>query len=289
MKKRLIALSYYTIFWLVFFIIARLFFISLQYHLVSGYTPGELLATFWYGSKLDISTIGYYLLVPVLLAIPGIYFYRNWYKYFMRWYSYILIIFSSIIVVSDAYLYSYWGFRMDYTPMLYLKTPEEAMASGSIIKLILFFVTIALMASFFIFIYNKLIDRLFNGFERVRYWLPGILFFMILWGALIIPIRGGFGLAPINAGTVYFSKKMFLNHTAVNAIWNVGTSAFTQKPVKNPYEFTDLASATALVENLTVKKGIPEKVLNSTQPNIVITVLESFSGYLIGPLGGDSL
>ena len=289
MKKRLIALSYYTIFWLVFFIIARLFFISLQYHLVSGYTPGELLATFWYGSKLDISTIGYYLLVPVLLAIPGIYFYRNWYKYFMRWYSYILIIFSSIIVVSDAYLYSYWGFRMDYTPMLYLKTPEEAMASVSIIKLILFFVTIALMASFFIFIYNKLIDRLFDGFERVRYWLPGILFFMILWGALIIPIRGGFGLAPINAGTVYFSKKMFLNHTAVNAIWNVGTSAFTQKPVKNPYEFTDLASATALVENLTVKKGIPEKVLNSTQPNIVIIVLESFSGYLIGPFGGDSL
>ena len=289
MKKRLIALSYYTIFWLVFFIIARLFFISLQYHLVSGYTPGELLVTFWYGSKLDISTIGYYLLVPVLLAIPGIYFYRNWYKYFMRWYSYILIIFSSIIVVSDAYLYSYWGFRMDYTPMLYLKTPEEAMASVSIIKLILFFVTIALMASFFIFIYNKLIDRLFNGFERVRYWLHEILFFMILWGALIIPIRGGFGLAPINAGTVYFSKKMFLNHTAVNAIWNVGTSAFTQKPVKNPYEFTDLASATVLVENLTVKKVIPEKLLNSTQPNIVIIVLESLSGYLIGPFGGDSL
>ena len=66
---------------------------------------------------------------------------------------------------------------------------------------------------------------------------------MLLLGSLIIPIRGGFGIAPINAGTVYFSQKMFLNHTAINAIWNVGTSAFTQKPVKNPYTFGDLTEA----------------------------------------------
>ena len=112
---------------------------------------------------------------------------------------------------------------------------------------------------------------------------------MILLGSLIIPIRGGFGIAPINAGTVYFSQKMFLNHTAINAIWNVGTSAFTQKPVKNPYIFGDLQVAKALVDSLTVKKGVPEKVLNTDRPNIMIIILESFSGYLIGELGGDSL
>ena len=289
MQKRLIALSCYAIFWLVFFFFARMFFISLQYHNAFQNSFGELLATFWHGSQLDISTTGYYLLVPVLFAIPGVWFNGTWYKVFIKWYTYILISFSSIIIVSDANLYSYWGFRMDYTPMLYLKTPGEAMASVSTMKVILFIVTIILIASFFIFIYNKLINRLFNGFERIRRWLPAILFFIILCGALIIPVRGGFGVAPINAGTVYFSKKMFLNHTAINAIWNVGTSAFTQKPVKNPYEFGDLSSATVLVDNLTVKKGIPEKVLNSTRPNILIIVLESFSSYLIGPLGGDPL
>jgi len=289
MKKRLIALCYYAIFWLVFLFIARLFFIIVQYHDSFQNSLGELLATFRHGAALDISIVGYYLLVPVLVAIPGTWFNGNWYKFFIRWYSYFLIVLSSIIIVSDANLYSYWGFRMDYTPMLYLKTPGEAMASVSTMKIILFFVTITFISSFFIFFYNKLIDRLFSGFERIRYWLAGVLFFMILWVALIIPIRGGFGVAPINAGTVYFSKKMFLNHTAINAIWNVGTSVFTQKPVKNPYEFGDLSSATALVDSLTLKKGIPEKVLNSTQPNILIIVLESFSSYLIGPLGGDSL
>ena len=262
MKKRLAAICYYAIFWLTFFCLARLYFLLMLHHSTFQYSIGELLGTFWHGIKLDISTTGYYLLLPLLIMVPGVYLSGNWFRVFIRWYSYIMIIFSSIIIVSDANLYSYWGFRMDYTPMLYLKTPGEAMASVSTLKAIMFFITIILMASFFIFIYNKLIDRIFSGFERIRYWLPGILFFMILWGALIIPIRGGFGVAPINAGTVYFSKKMFLNHTAINAVWNVGTSAFTQKPVKNPYEFTDLSSASALVEALTIKKGVPEKVLS---------------------------
>jgi phosphoglycerol transferase MdoB-like AlkP superfamily enzyme len=123
----------------------------------------------------------------------------------------------------------------------------------------------------------------------VKFPLPGLLFFTLLWGALIIPIRGGFGVAPINAGAVYFSNKMFLNHTAINAVWNVGTSAFAQRPVKNPYIFGDLSVAKSVVDSLDDKTGNTEKVLNTDRPDIMIIVLESFSGYLIGPLGGDSL
>jgi phosphoglycerol transferase MdoB-like AlkP superfamily enzyme len=289
MQKRLIALCYYAIFWLVYFFFARLFFIVMQFHIALQDNIRGLSGTFLHGSRLDLSTIGYYMILPVLLATISLYFNRDWYRFFVRWYTYILIVFSSIIVVADANLYSYWGFRMDYTPMLYLKTPAEAMASVSTLKIILFLVTIILISSLFIFFYNKLLDRLFGGFERMRYWMPGMLLFMVLCSALLIPIRGGFGVAPINAGTVYFSKKMFLNHTAINAIWNVGTSAFTQKPVKNPYEFGDLKAASVLVDTLTVKRGVPHKVLNTTKPNVIIIVLESFSGYLIGPTGGDTL
>lgn len=274
---------------MVFFLFARMYFIISQSSDAFKFSFGELFATFWNGSSLDISTTGYYLLIPVLFGIPCLYFNGDWYRILIRWYSYFLIVLSSVILVSDANLYSYWGFRMDYTPMLYLKTPGEAMASVSTMKLIMYFIAIILTSSLFIFLYNRFIDKLFGGFERVRYWLPGILFFMILWGALIIPIRGGFGVAPINAGSVYFSNKMFLNHTAINAIWNVGTTAFTHKPVKNPYEFGDIESARVLVDSLTTKKGDPQMVLNTDHPNILFIVLESFSSYLIGPLGGDSL
>ena len=289
MTKRLKAFGYFALFWMAFFILSRLFFILYQFNNSAQYSLGELLATFWHGSKLDISTTGYYLLLPVLVVIPGFYLRGEWYRYFMRWYTWFLIILSSVIVVSDANLYPYWGFRMDYTPMLYLKTPAEAMASVSTTKVILFFSTIILISLLSIYVYNRLIDRTFGGLPQIRFRLAGVLFFMFLWAALIIPIRGGFGLAPINAGTVYFSKKMYLNHTSVNAVWNVGTSAFTQKPVTNPYIFGDMDEASALVDSLTLKRGIPVKVLNSRRPNVLIIVLEGFSGYLIGPLGGDTL
>ncbi len=138
---------------------ARLFFILFQYHSSFQYSIGELLGTFWHGAKLDISTTGYFLILPLLAAIPGIYFSGSWFRIFIRWYSYFVILISSIIIVADANLYSYWGFRMDFTPMLYLKTPEEAMASVSTLKIILFLLTIGLMVSSVVFIYNKLIDR----------------------------------------------------------------------------------------------------------------------------------
>ncbi len=288
MKSRLLVFGYFILFWLSFFFMARLFFILFQYHSSFQYSIGDLLGTFWHGAKLDISTTAYFLILPLLAAIPGIYFSGSWFRIFIRWYSYFAILISSIIIVADANLYSYWGFRMDFTPMLYLKTPEEAMASVSTLKIILFLLTIGLMVSSVVFIYNKFIDRLFSKFKRVRYRFPAILFFMILLAALIIPIRGGFGVAPINAGSVYFSDKMFLNHTAINSVWNIGCSAFAQNPVKNPYVFGDLSKAVTVVDSLTLEKGVPDKVLNTSRPDIIIIVLESFSGYLIGPLGGDS-
>jgi phosphoglycerol transferase MdoB-like AlkP superfamily enzyme len=178
---------------------------------------------------------------------------------------------------------------MDYTPMLYLKTPGEAMASVSTLKIFMYFLSIILFSLLVIIIYNRLINNRFKNFKRLQrlfIWIP---FFLFLTASLIIPVRGGFGVAPINAGAVYFSKNMFLNHTAINAVWNVGTSAFTQKPLKNPYEFGDLKQAETVVSSLTSDGGIPENFLNTSRPNIILIVLESFSGYLIGPIGGDSL
>ncbi len=289
MKKRLLALLWYAVFWLVYFFFARFFFILIQFHTAFQEDPAGLLSTFLHGSKLDISTTGYYMILPFLLAIPSLYFTGGWYRLFVRWYSYLLILFSSVVVVADANLYSYWGFRMDYTPFFYLKTPGEAMASVSTLKLFLLVTATAAIIAVFVYSYRKFIDGLFKNKERVRNLAP-ILLFLILTAALIIPIRGGFGIAPINAGSVYFSNRMFLNHTAINAIWNVGTSAVTQKPVKNPYEFTATNEAVAIFDSLYLKKdGIPLKVLSTARPNVILIVLESYSGYLIGPLGGDSL
>jgi phosphoglycerol transferase MdoB-like AlkP superfamily enzyme len=287
MKKRALAFIFYTIFWLVFFAFARLFFIAVQYKEAIQHDAATLAETFLHGIKLDISATGYFLILPVLLSIPGIWFNRNWFRYFVRYYTFILIFFSSVIMVSDASLYTYWGFRMDYTPFLYLKTPREAMASAGFIQAVIVILEIIIITSLFIYLYRKLIDKFFSDFVRVRKWLPAMFLVLILLASLLIPIRGGFGIAPINSGTVYFNEKMFPNHVAVNAIWNVGKSLSSRKPLTNPYEFGDSATAKTMVEALNIKNDSPRKVLNNERPNIIIIILESFGNSLIGPLGGD--
>jgi glucan phosphoethanolaminetransferase (alkaline phosphatase superfamily) len=287
LRKRVIGLGIYILTWLVFFILARFFFIVSQFREASLYDFGTLAATFIHGFKMDISTTGYLMLIPILLVIPELYFSGKWYKIFLKIYTFLTIIFSVILIVSDANLYTYWGFRMDYTPLLYLKTPADAMASvtgGQFVSMALLMLSLSALS---ILAFNKIINQFFTGFTRVRLWLPAIGFFLIMLGALIIPIRGGIGLAPINAGSVYFDESLFPNHTAINVIWNIGNSAIYQESDKNPYEYGDLATSTEIVNNLTAKKGITEKILNTTRPNVLIFVLESFGSYLIGPLGGD--
>ena len=105
MKKRLKAILFYSLFWLSFFFVARLFFILTHYHEASQFSPGTLAATFWHGLKLDISATGYGLLIPILLMIPGIYLTGSWFKVFMRWYTSVIIIISSGIIVGDTLLY----------------------------------------------------------------------------------------------------------------------------------------------------------------------------------------
>jgi len=289
MKKRLTAIVVYVLFWLVFFFTARLFFILTHFREAFQFDSHLLAATFTHGIQLDISAVGYVLILPILLMIPGTYFSGKWFGSFMKWYTYVFIVASSIIVVCDTLLYKYWGFRMDYTPFVYLRTPKEALASVSTLQIIGVAIGITIMAAGFIILYRRYIDKFFEGFGRLRFWLPAIFFFLLFWGSLIIPIRGGVGIAPINAGTVYFSEETFLNHTAINVVWNLGASVFNQKPVSNPYQFGDAAVAKDMADSLVAGKDAPVKLLKNTRPNILFIVLESFGSALIGPLGGDSL
>jgi phosphoglycerol transferase MdoB-like AlkP superfamily enzyme len=289
MKRRLVSLGALALFWLVFFYFARLFFILTHNKESFQYSLGVLIATFSHGIRLDLSATAYILIIPFLFSVIAIWIRGDWFRQFMRWYTLALLLISSAIIVGDSVLYTYWGFRMDYTPLLYLKTPREAAASVSTAAIAGLCCTIVILTLIFFILYRKYVDRLFSDGGKIRSGFLVSLLFLVLTGALLIPIRGGVGIAPINAGTVYFNKSMFVNHAAINVVWNVGSSYFNRKPSENPYNFGDLNRSREIVDSLTVRKGRPEKVLNTSSPDILLIILESFGNSLIGPLGGDSL
>lgn len=286
MKKRLTAFAAYFVFWILFFFVARLIFIfsqsSQSFH--SGF--GLLAGTFLHGMKLDISATAYIFVIPVFISVPYIWVSGGWFRSLMKWYTLVILLICSGIIVADSVLYTYWGFRMDYTPFTYLTTPKEAAASVKTTELILIFASVILLTLLAWLIYLKFVSRLFSE-NIIKSRIASTLVMVLLCSSLIIPIRGGFGVAPINAGSAYFSGDMFINHASINVVWNVGSSFFNRKPAENPYVFSDIDNAKAITDSLTVKKGITEKVLNTQRPDILIIILESFGNALIGPLGGD--
>ena len=164
MNKRLKAIFFYALFWMVFFVTARLFFILTHFREASAFNPAMLSLTFWHGIMLDFSAIGYILIIPLLIIMPGVYFTGKWFRSFIKWYTYVFLVISAVIVVSDTLLYKYWGFRMDYTPLVYLKTPKAAMASVTTFQIAGVAMGIVLLSALFIFFYRRF--SMFCKFRR---------------------------------------------------------------------------------------------------------------------------
>lgn len=103
---------------------------------------------------------------------------------------------------------------------------------------------------------------------------------------MIIPIRGGTGIAPMNTGKVYFSSNNFSNHAAINVVWNVVNSLVYKKNTEKSYVFFEHEKAEKIVAKLSSQNGNSRSVLNNKKPNVVLIILESFSSKVLESVGG---
>jgi len=233
---------------------------------------------------MDLSMTGYILGVSGLFLSFFFFAGAKTHRLFFKIFTIILLIIFSGILVSDLELYRNWGFRIDGTPLLYLKTPDDAMASVKVwvVLLLLLFTIIIVLFSYWI--YNKQVISKSN-ISKGKWWMAPILLFIT--ATMIIPIRGGFGIAPMNPGKVYFSQNIFANHAALNGIWNLiyGLTKSGDMYREYPNRVSE-ETAEKWEKVLFEKTSEPNKVIKVTNPNIVIILLESFTSKLIEPLGG---
>ena len=113
---------------------------------------------------------------------------------------------------------------------------------------------------------------------------------ILVSGLLFLGIRGGWQLIPINESSAYFSDRQPVNDAGVNTLWYVGKQLIAQRRAlnTNPYQFLPSQDAQQRVAALYKKDEDPIQILNTTRPNIVLIILESFTADIIHPIGGDS-
>lgn len=285
MKKRLVFFLYYIVFWLSFFIVTRLLFLLVYHNLSFNLGINEWFYIFGHGMKMDFSAIGYILLLPGLATVMTSYFNGDVMKKVINIYTAIILGITSFIVIVDLELYKYWGFRLDSSPLLYINTPKDMMASVPVWVYIRQILIGAVIYCIFYYFYKKWIFNRLENLEAGKWQAAGL--FLFLTAALIIPIRGGFGIAPMNVGTAYFSENLFENHASINVVWNLGYSLANLNDVDKSYDYLKTDEANNLFHGLDqVKEDKTQKVFNQEKPNIVLVIVESFTSKLIEPLGG---
>lgn len=196
-------------------------------------------------------------------------------------YTAIVLLPVLLLIFADIGLYREWGFRIDATFLKYLSNPTEAWASVSHLPLLSIILLFVVVYSLLLFLSNKFINRKIALLQSTdKKWINTVAL-MLLAGLFIIPLRGGFQLAPLNQSSVYFSDNNFANHAAINAPWNFMHSVSHNTDARtNPFIYVDAKEALAIKDSLFNGKQHNENILQlpaNAKPNIIFIVWESFT------------
>lgn len=287
MKERIfIFFSIFLYFILIFFVEKTVFFVA---HMSMEPTVSitDYFHVLYNGLPLDFSMSGYLSVFPALLLIFSIWIRPQAIAKVFNVYYGIIATILAIICVSDTILYPHWGFHFDSTVFLYLKKPKEVLASGSYFELLLGISGIIIAAILFYGGYVLIIKKQIKKLKVPKSIGKTVLVLFLLMALLFIPIRGGFTVSTMNIGKVYFSERMFLNHAAINPQFNLMYSMTKSEDFAAQYQFYEKDEAEEIFKSLNenIQKDSVIQVLNTDKPNIILLLLESFSGNVTGALG----
>lgn len=283
MKQRLLILVYGFIGWTLFFLVARGLFMIYHGGLTAELHISDIALTFVHGIQMDWAVAGYLTLIPGLLfaftfSLRGKYIWPVWIGFHT-----LMLLLTSFIIVLDFELYKHWGFRLDATPLLYVG--KEAAGTGEFwtsVFMLVYWLSFFSGSLFLSFRFFK--NRIINLKPISWIALPVLLICTVL---LIIPIRGSFGVAPMNTGFVFFHPtNVFANHSAINVVWNFGYAVHKVERLKYPDSYFDKSKTETYYKEMFPNQPTRKKLIGIDNPNIMIILMESYTFRLIEPLDG---
>ena len=238
------------------------------------------------GFPLDITMASYLVAFPLILRLLCIFASHKSILCILKGYTLLTSILLGALFIVDLQLYSYWGFRLDSTPVFYfMSSPSSAMASATIKEYVLGIVGMPV-----------LVFALYQTISKVclkeEYWVyltthrvKKALLVLLAIGLCFLGIRGGWTVSTMNLSRAYFSTNERLNHAAINPVFSFMESMLKDKDFSKQYQYYEIERAQEMVDQLnqkidTVNSGEPTSVaplLKSNRPDIFLVILESFS------------
>ena len=269
--KPIKALITIFVLWTLVGVVSKIPFLLMYNDILS--TDGLLVI--WHGVRLDIAIAGYLSMIPGLILIIQEIKAYSWYRWLWKGYFSFTSFLYSLAIIANLELYGYWGFPLDNTPLLYLRTsPKDAFASAPAWQTIFLFFVILFVAWIIYKIFVRVTKQSESPHTPIQrlYYAVGLL---ILTLALIIPIRGGFSTGTNHTGSVYFSSDIKLNHASVNPAFCFFESVSHQKQdLSTMYRFMEDKDAEKIFQGM-IKTASIKGTRNAK--NVLLIILESFS------------
>lgn len=288
MKDRFFLLLKTYVFFILFFVVQKPVFMLYYHDLYHDCSLLDYLGVIWHGLPLDASIAGYFTILPGLFLIASLWLNSTVTNMVFKIYYGIVAFVIGCVFISDIVLYKYWGFRLDSSPLFYLKTPKDAFASADLITIILALFFIIAIISALIYLFNLILIKPEVKIKKPYYRRKTAIVLLLVTGFLFIPIRGGFSVSTMNTGWAYYSDKIELNHAAINPCFSLMESLSREQAFDKQYRFLKDDEAVKEFDKLkdvTVTDSIPT-LLTTKRPNVIIIVLESFTSKIVQPLGG---
>lgn len=244
---------------------------------------GDVFAVLYHGLSLDLSVLGYLIVVPLLIVAVSCCFRSVAARTLLRPYHLLVALVISVVGVVDMRLYPFWGFKLDASIFLYLDRPGEAFASVSLPFILL---SVLLVLAFTLAVGFALERTTEKHWPQIRRGWLYVLPLLSLLAPTFLLIRGGVSKATANIGQVYFSDRQYLNHAAVNPLFSLFSSLGKAEDYDAEYNTYDAKTLWKLTHNLYPAESLEgDTLLTTRRPNVLLLVLESFGARYTGILG----
>lgn len=282
MKERIIFLLKFYFVQVALFAVYKVLFLLLNAG-EEPYSVTDVFAVAINGLPLDFAVAGYFSVIPLLVTTATI-FLQLPLKKIIQWYSAIISMIITLALVADMSLYPYWEFKLDASFLIYIDSPANAIASISIWHLL---ATIIIFTVCTYGIYRFLTATCRDRFSPCNKKSVATIVSVLLGAILFLGIRGGVTESTNNIGTVFYSDRQILNHSALNPIFSFLYSVGKIENYSSEYSFVDEKECSSIVEKLYyMDNTVCDTLLKTTRPNIIIIIMEGMSARFVEKLGG---
>lgn len=301
---RLLFWSYVT--GLVLFQLGRLIFFTVNRGQLNGASIGEISSAFAVGWRFD-TVVMLWLLLPLLVLPPWLSLRNKLVSIGSRIYLTAVYSFSTLLLLADARFYRELGSHLNFLAYEYFgegRTFWHLMFSDPMFYP--FIIGWVLCTAVIWWWVGSLLRRTDKDELKPR-WFAYPVWFVVFFALAFLGIRGRTGLSPIGWSVAYWSDNHFINQLGLNGIYTLGRATMEEGndprlsylPESERFPFVPLSEGIDTVQAMLgqpndrwLEPGKSLRRLTKQPPapwgfnaNVVIVIMESWSGKLTGCLG----